>query len=397
MKIAYLTYWSINEGLSQATSIPHVKVLNNFSQVEQIDYYTFEKEESIQNQTISPKINHYSLKRCSGSSLINKIKDYHRAWKTINSNHKSIKYDLVIARSSFAGIFALFIKLIYGVPFVVESFEPHSEYQVNIPNGWSKWGVRYLFLNFFENIEKNFSSVLLPVSNGYKKKLIEQGIPENKIILQPCCVDYSKVKFCPSTNQSFRNQLNIPDDNLVGIYAGKFGGLYYEKEAFELIGDLYRLLNNKLSIILLTPNDKENLINELTSNGLEIQKINILFVKPEHVFNYLIASDFAFNFHISNNVSNNFSPIKNAEYWSMGLPIIMPPRIGDDSEIVEKLEVGIVHNFSQKITKKQVDKLLCILSQVNYRDTISKKTAVYRSIDLIHDSYSEMFDILKIK
>ena len=88
MKIAYLTYWSINEGLSQATSIPHIKVLNNFSQVEQIDYYTFEKEESIQNQTISPKINHYSLKRCSGSSLINKIKDYHRAWKTINSNHK---------------------------------------------------------------------------------------------------------------------------------------------------------------------------------------------------------------------------------------------------------------------------------------------------------------------
>ncbi len=397
MKIAYLTYWSINEGLSQATSIPHLKVLNNFSQVEKIDYYTFEKDEIIQIPNITSKINHYSLKRRIGSSLINKIKDYHGAWKKIHSNHKAVKYDLVIARSSFAGIFALFIKLIYGVPFVVESFEPHSEYQVNIPNGWSKWGVRYLFLNFFENIEKNFSSVLLPVSNGYKKKLIEQGIPENKIILQPCCVDYSKVKFCPSTNQSFRNQLNIPDDNLVGIYAGKFGGLYYEKEAFELIGDLYRLLNNKLSIILLTPNDKENLINELTSNGLEIQKINILFVKPEHVFNYLIASDFAFNFHISNNVSNNFSPIKNAEYWSMGLPIIMPPRIGDDSEIVEKLEVGIVHNFSQKITKKQVDKLLCILSQVNYRDTISKKTAVYRSIDLIHDSYSEMFDILKIK
>lgn len=397
MKIAYLTYWSINEGLSQATSIPHLKVLNNFTQVDKIDYYTFEKEEIFQIPTIASKINHYSLKRCLGSSLINKIKDYYRAWKTIHTNHKLEKYDLVIARSSFTGIFALFIKLIYGIPFVVESFEPHSEYQVNIPNGWSKWGIRYLFLNFFENIEKNFSSVLLPVSNGYKKKLIEQGIPENKIILQPCCVDYSKVKFCSTTSQSIRDQLNIPDDNLVGIYAGKFGGLYYEKEAFELIGDINKLLGNKFSIILLTPNNKEYLINQLTSIGLEKQNINVLFVKPEDVFNYLIASDFAFNFHISSNVSNYFSPIKNAEYWSIGLPIIIPPRIGDDSEIVEKLEVGIVHDFSQKITEEHVDKLLYILRQANYKDTISKKTIVYRSLDLIHDSYSEMFDNLQFK
>jgi glycosyltransferase involved in cell wall biosynthesis len=397
MKIAFITYWSINEGLSQATSIPHLKILNGFHQIEKIDYYTFEKSDIIEKPNIAKKIFHYPLGRSTGSSLIKKIKDYVGAWKIIHSNHKIVKYDLVIARSSFAGIFALFIKLIYGIPFVVESFEPHSEYQVNIPNGWSKWGIRYWFLNFFENIEKKSASVLLPVSNGYKKKLIEQGIPEDKIILQPCCVDYSKVNFCSSAYRSIRNQFNIPEDNFVGIYAGKFGGLYYEKEAFKLIGDLNEYLNNKLSIILLTPKNKEYLINQLTSFGLEEQNINVLFVEQKDVFNYLIASDFAFNFHISSKVSNYFSPIKNAEYWSMGLPIIMPIRIGDDSEIVEKLDVGIVHDFSQKITEEQVDKLLSIIRQVNYRGTISEKTVDYRSLDLIHDSYSEMFDNLQIE
>ena len=396
MKIAYITYWSINEGLSQATSIPNLKILNSFNHVEKIDYYTFEKY-NIEKHNIAQKVRHYALKRNLGSSLINKLKDYFNAWKIICKNHKSIKYDLVIARSSFTGIFAYFIFLIYKIPFVVESFEPHSEYQINIPNGWSKWGVRYLFLNFFENIEKKFSAVLLPVSNNYKKKLVEQGVPENKIIVQPCCVDYSKVKFCSLARQSIRNQFNIPDDYLVGIYAGKFGGLYYEKEAFKLIGDLNQFLNNKFSIILLTPNDEEYIKSQLTSIGLEKQNINVLFVKPENVFDYLTASDFAFNFHISNNVSNYFSPIKNAEYWSMGLPIIMPTRIGDDSEIVENLQVGIVHDFSQKISVEQVNKLLDIVNKVNYRDTICKKTIVYRSIDLIHSSYSEMFLNLQIK
>jgi glycosyltransferase involved in cell wall biosynthesis len=397
MKIAFITYWSINEGLSQATSILHLKVLNDFSQVEKIDYYTFEKEEIIQIPTIASKINHFSLKRGLGSSLINKIKDYHGAWKIIHSNHKAIKYDLVIARSSFAGIFALFIKLIYGIPFVVESFEPHSEYQVNIPNGWSKWGIRYLFLNFFETREKNISSVLLTVSNFYKKKLIEQGVPENKIIVQPCCVDYAKVKFCSITRRSIRNQFNIPDANLVGIYVGKFGGLYYEKEAFKLIKDLSEILKHKFSIILLTPSDREYLIEQLTSIGLAKKNINVLFVKPEEVFDYLIASDFAFNFHISNNVSNFFSPIKNAEYWSVGLPIVIPTRIGDDSEIVEKLNVGIVHDFSRKINEDQVNKLLEIINSVNYRSTVINKTIKYRSLDLIHNTYSEMFRNLKVK
>ena len=397
LKIAYLTYWSIREGLSQATSIPHLEVLSNFSQIEQIDYYTFEKDEIYQKPIIASSVNHYSLRRSKHSNLIFKIKDYYCAWRTIQSKHKVEKYDLIIERSAFTGIFALLAKLIYGIPFVVESFEPHSDYQINIPNGWSKWGIRYLCLKFFENIEKFFSSVLLPVSNCYKKKLVEQGIPESKVILQPCCVDYSKVKFSSSIRHSVRNQLNIPEANLVGIYAGKFGGLYYEREAFELISDLNEFLNHQFSIILLTPNDREDIFRQLRSIGLDERNVSILFAKPESVFDYLAAADFAFNFHISSKVSNFFSPIKNAEYWSMGLPIIIPVNIGDDSEIVERLEVGIVHDFSQKLNCYQVRNLLDILNRPNSKEVIREKTIVFRSMDLVRSSYSKMFLLLQIK
>ena len=86
-----------------------------------------------------------------------------------------------------------------------------------------------------------------------------------------------------------------------------------------------------------------------------------------------------------------------AEYWSMGLPIIIPVNIGDDSEIVEKLEVGIVHDFSQKLNCNQVSKLLDILNRPNCKEAIRKKTIVFRSIDLVLSSYSKMFLLLQIK
>jgi hypothetical protein len=391
LKIAYITYWSISEGLSKASSIPNLKILDAFNQVDEIDYYTFEKHDDYEKYSIAKKITHYPLKRVVGSGLIAKMRDYLNAWKIIHTNHKLKKYDLVIARSSFAGIFAYFIFLIYRIPFAVESFEPHSEYQINIPNGWKKLGVRYLFLNFFENIEKRFSSVLLPVSNSYKSKLIEEGMAEQKIIVQPCCVDYFKVKFSSGTRERIRENFNIPSDHLVGIYAGKFGGIYYENEAFELIGDLNKILKNKFSLILLTPNDKEYLLAQLISRGVEVNNINVLFVNQEEVFDYLMASDFAFNFHITNKVSSYFSPIKNAEYWSIGLPIIMPFGIGDDSEIVNQLNVGIVHDFKCKIKVEQVDKLISIIKAVNSKKNICDKTLKYRSIDLIKKSYYDMF------
>jgi hypothetical protein len=397
LKIAYITYWSIQEGLSQATSIPNLRILNGFEKVSKIDYYTFEKEYEDYNFFIGEKISHFPLKRGVGSHLSVKIKDYVLAWKQIHANHKIRKYDFVIARSSFSGIFAFFIFLLYRVPFIVESFEPHSEYQINIPGGWSKFGFRYNFLSFFENLQKKYSSFLLPVSNNYKNELIKEGVLEAKVIVQPCCIDYSNVIFNSSVREIFRNKLQIPSDNLVGVYAGKFGGLYYEKEAFDFIGDLNFFLNNNLSIIFLTPNDKDYLIEQLVLRGFDVGRINVLFVKPTEVFSYLMASDFGFNFHISNTVSNYFSPIKNAEYWSLGLPIIIPTGIGDDSEIVNNLEIGLVHDFSEKLKIDQVKKLICIINNNVSRLIISEKTLKFRSIELIRKSYSDIFSNMYFK
>lgn len=397
MKIAYFTYWGINEGLSQSTSIKNLVSLNSFNNIQKIHYYTFEIKKIKHDYILPEKVIHFQINRRIGSNIIDKIIDYYNAWNLLQKNHKITEYDLIIARSSFSGIFAYFLFLKYKIPFVVESFEPHSDYQINIPNGWSKYGIRYTILNIFEFILKKKSKLLLPVSNSYKKALIAEGILEKKIIVQPCCIDYSVVKFDDNIRNQIRKELKIPNENLVGIYVGKFGGIYYENEAFDLIGDLNILLKRKFSIILLTPNDNLFLINQLTLRGLEIENINILYVEPQLVYKYLMAADFGFNFHISSKVSNCFSPIKNGEYWSVGLPIIIPTNIGDDSNIIQKYNLGIVHDFKYRIDEFKVEQLQNLINYLNIRDKIINKTIQFRSVDIIKKSYEKMFKILQIK
>lgn len=391
MKIAYLTYWSINEGLSQSTSLKNLKILNEMYNIDKIHYYTFEKDILQKDIDLPNKVIHFPLERKKGSKILNKIYDFFHAWRTIKKNQNTIKYDLVIARSSFSGIFAFFLYLIYKIPFVVESFEPHSKYQINIPNGWSKFGMRYFILNFFERIQKKFSSILLPVSNSYKQILIKEGVSKNKIIVQPCCADYSFQQFNNNDKNKIRKDLNISIENIVGIYVGKFGGIYYEKEAFDMISKINNYLNHKFSIIILTPDDKSYIIRQLIDRGVKIQNINILYVNQQEVVYYLLASDFAFNFHITNKFSNCFSPIKNAEYWATGLPLIIPKNIGDDSNIVENLNIGIVHDFSKNLDSLQIEKLIEIILSVNIRKKIFDMTLEFRSNKLIKRSYEQMF------
>ena len=123
-------------------------------------------------------------------------------------------------------------------------------------------------------------------------------------------------------------------------------------------------------------------------NGVKLANVN---VNQQEVVYYLLASDFAFNFHITNKFSNCFSPIKNAEYWATGLPLIIPKNIGDDSNIVENLNIGIVHDFSKNLDSLQIEKLIEIILSVNIRKKIFDMTLEFRSNKLIKRSYEQMF------
>ncbi len=147
MKIFYISYWGVKEGLTASTVFPNLKILSEDKRVEQIDFFTMERDTDnvfINDFVPIPKVNHWPIyTKILGFFLFTKIADWLRIRKTISSAAKKVKPDLVICRGAMAGAFGTMLHKKFNIPYVVESFEPHAEYMLE-SGVWKKNSLRWL-------------------------------------------------------------------------------------------------------------------------------------------------------------------------------------------------------------------------------------------------------------
>ena len=66
------------------------------------------------------------------------------------------------------------------------------------------------------------------------------------------------------------------------------------------------------------------------------------FVPHQEVPRYLGLADFALTPVKPVPTKRYCTPIKDGEYWAMGLPVVIPANISDDSDIIEREGIGAV-------------------------------------------------------
>ncbi len=391
MKILYLGYWNARDGLSVATIYPYLEILADFENIKKIHFINVERSANIEPVIFSnQKITHYpQLAHKTSFNILNKILDFIFIQKRINAFVKKNNYDKIIARGVFAGTMAYKIYKKTGISFTVESFEPHAQYMLESKT-WRKFSLRYYFQLKWENLQIKHAHQLLPVSYNYKNELLKQGVSEQKIEVLPCCVDTKLFEFSLQQRNQIRNNFNIPQNAITGVYVGKFGGLYYENEAYQLIKKAFKYFAN-FYFILLTP-DNENLVMEkIKKYEIPLEKIIVKNVLHTEVPKYLSASDFAFAFYKSSTVSAYLSPIKIGEYWANGLPIIIDKNIGDDSLIIEKENVGIVSSINTEDFSNIFAKLEQLTKNESKRKNIMQLAYKYRSMDIALNIYKKHY------
>ncbi len=388
MRIVYLGYWGANEGLSQATINPHLEILAGMDRVNEIHYISIER--NIGGSYLvpeNPKIFHHPFhSRNLSFRLFTKILDIillrNFLFKLIGEN----EIDLIICRSSLAGVFGYFANKKFNIRYIVESFEPHADYMLEL-GIWRKWGISYLIQSRWEQKQKRTASYLLPVSENYRVRLIEEGVPEKKIITVPCAVDIDKFQYNDSDRCVIRNQLNISPDTIVGIYVGKFGGLYMEEDAFMIFGKTFEYFEN-FFLIILTSHDHNELKRQLVDHKVPSKNVQILTVSHQDVPSYLSASDFAFSFHKSTRVSPYLSPIKNGEYWANGLPVLISDGIGDDSKIISEQKIGAIFDKDFNFVEEALLQIQELLKQKGRREKAVHVSLNFRNFDKLINAYS---------
>lgn len=357
MNILYLCYWGIDEGLTEATVLPHVRILASFDSVTKIILSTIERSNSGVLDKHLLKVEHKPL--FTGLRYVDKINDFVRFPGELAILVKKESISLIIARGAPAGALAYLVHQKNKTPFVVESFEPHSEY-MRESGVWRFWDPRYLFQKFWERQQRKYARWLLPVAHQYKRELIRLGVNENKVMVVPCAVDFSEFNIHSEKRQLIRTKLGADDNAIVGVYVGKFGGIYWDDEAFYFLSRARKFFKN-FKLIVLSPNNNAAIKEKLVARGFGNNEYLVTSVGHSEVSGYLSAADLAFSFYRPSSSKRYLSPIKVGEYWACGLPVMLGQDIGDDSEHIEERKIGAIFTIDSKSMDESFNIMLHLL------------------------------------
>jgi glycosyltransferase involved in cell wall biosynthesis len=219
-----------------------------------------------------------------------------------------------------------------GVPFVVESFEPHSEYMADT-GVWRRGGILYSALHRMEVRTIRRAMFLITVARRYRDHLVAQGVPADRVLMAPCPVDVMQFRPDAMARDRVRRELGL-GDAITGIYVGKFGGLYLRDEAFRVFTSIHRRLQGNFKLIVLTPDPREEVLGNLEDAGFPGTDARVARVPHERVPEHLNAADFAMALYRRTPSSGFLSPVKVGEYWACGLPVLLTRGVGDEERII---------------------------------------------------------------
>jgi len=387
MNILFISYWGINEGLTQSTVIPNIKILLQNRSIYKVILITIEREEIPKPVYISDKTEHIPILSKSNSiPYLGNILDFITIPRTINKLCAVFKINKIIARGAPGGALAYMISKRNDIPFFVESFEPHSDYMKE-SGVWKKWSLKYLFQKRWEKKQCQTASGIMTVSEGYTKLLTNRLHREIKIRTVPCAVNMADFKYNLTDRIKIRKDLNLKDDQIVGIYVGKFGGLYIDLDEINKLRPLFEYFEN-LNLIILTSNPVHEVRTAFDPIIKSKENIFIKNISYNEVPKFLSAADFGLSLNKRFQSGRFLSPIKHGEYWANGLPVLMTDGIGDESSFLEEEKGGVL--FNEHNLMSSLNKLQRILDDPNHRKKIPELARKYRSFDKVKQAYERM-------
>lgn len=398
MNILFLGYWNLSDPLTEATIFPNLKILQDFSEIKKIVFVNTERAES------APKLKHeFGLDSIIYAPIfssnlkwgvVNKIDDFIRFPKELTRLVRLHSIDLIIARGAPAGALACIVQQRTGTPFIVESFEPHADYMYE-SGVWSKYGLKYFFQKRWEERQKKLALGLMPVAENYKRKLIDEGVAEEKIKTVPCTVNFNNFFYDSDKRERMRKKLAIDKNAIVGIYAGKFGGLYLVDEAFDLYSAAFQCFPS-FHLVLLTPVEFHGwVLQQIGSRGIPLERVILRQVSHDQVPHYLCLSDFAFATYKPGLSKSYLSPVKIGEYWACGLPIVLTQGVGDESDYIEK-EGGVLFGLKDlnlSSLKNIFNKLNDLLRRSGQREKLSQLAMEHRNEEKTKRAYIYFLNI----
>lgn len=400
--ILVTTFWSFKDALVQTYTLPYLKIIHKYLPKESKIYLlTIEQERyQIQSSEIAEiegslkKYNIVSIRfpyfRYGFGSLLNWARIIFKLFFLILSNNIQVIHSFCTT----SGIAGYLLSILTGRTYLIDSYEPHAE--ASVENGdWKRSSFRFRLLFFLEKLESHRVRYVISATEGMRKYALEKyNATFEHFYVKPACVDLNLFSFKNRKNTILLKEFDY-ENKIVCVYAGKFGGIYLDKEIFEFFKVADDYWGEKFRLLILTNHQPQEIEARCKSVGIDFDKVRVQFVNHAQIADYMGLADFAVTPVKPIPTKRYCTPIKDGEYWALGLPIVITRDISDDSEIVEKHQIGsVMHHFTKEEylrNVKEIDDLLQKYTKEEIYDKVRKVAQQYRSFEIAESIYKEIY------
>ncbi len=388
-----VTYWDFNDPLIQTYTLPYLKAMDKVcDHACKLYLVTFNKTKvSPKNEDLfSPLFfKYYSNKILAAFHLFT---CFFRLLYII----KNKKINFIHSWCTPAGSLAYLLSKFSGKPLVLDSFEPHAESMVE--NGtWTKNSLAFKLLFYFEKLQLEHAKHIIGLTSVTRDYIQSAyGLKVGPVYLKPSCVNISDFSVYTAQQQKeLRLANSILPEHVVGIYVGKFGGIYLNEEIYHLLNRCALQWKTNFKLIILSPGNQNEILENLKKYGLEKHLLVLKKASTTEVIHYLNMADFAIN-PVKPVPSKRYcTSIKDGEYWAVGLPVIITKDISDDSEIIQNNNIGsVIDSLDDYGYSKSVQEMgLLLKSNTDHQLNIKIKEICkkYRSFNLAENIYKEIY------
>ncbi len=392
--VLVLTYWSWNEALIQTYTLPYLRImLKVLPPGSTIHLVTLEKGEFVLGARIveSGIMVHAFRYRPFGVRGMSMLAGL--VWRSVQLVRR-FKVDTVHAWCTPAGMIGYLVSMLTGRPLVIDSYEPHAEAMVE--NGtWSRSGIAFRTLFLFERLQtRRARSVIAAVPGMRDYALRTYGHVPDDFHVKPACVDLAQFGPDDIKRAELVERYGL-NGKLVVVYAGKFGGIYWDQEVFDLLRVARDHWGHRLHVLLLTGQPEDELVGYMAQAGLPRALFTILSVPHAEVPVHMGLGDVALTPVRPVPTKRYCTPIKDGEYWALGLPVVITPGISDDSEIIRTHGIGsVIEGDTPEAYERaiqEVDDLLKRFTRQELYDRIRPVAEKYRHFRVAESVYLKIY------
>ncbi|MCR4278496.1 MAG: glycosyltransferase [bacterium] len=207
-------------------------------------------------------------------------------------------------------------------PDIIYSREPYV-FAFGALNGLSVWESHTVHHSRWAKRFLNAIDAIVTLTNASKELFVKNGISPDRVFIEPDAVDPALFDEMP-TSESARKQLQLPQEDVVLLYTGKFLTMNMPKgldEAIEAVGIL-RKQGRRVRLIAVggTKQDMEHYEKYMSNDGVTL----LSHVAQSELKIFYAASDILLMpFPYTEHYAFFMSPLKLFEYLRIGKPIVV--------------------------------------------------------------------------